>query len=281
MSHSAHEDSGQSPFIAHHYDNARHQFEAGKLGIWLFLVTEILFFSGLFVAYIIYRYHHPEMFEYANRYLSVKAGAINTCVLIISSLTAAWAVRAAQLRQRKTLITCLAITVVCAFAFLGIKAKEYAHKFHMGTYWGEDFDPCETPDLTPIDCAERHEGHEAAAGKAEATAAADTTAKPGAEAAAGTGEAAATAKPGEVKLPDRVAAGVPPHTSYFFSLYFGMTGLHGIHVLIGAGVFIWLLIRAIKGHFSPDYFGPVEYAALYWHLVDIIWIFLFPLLYLI
>src|SRR6187402_2131214 len=107
-----------SRFIQHHYDDARHQFEAGKLGIWLFLGQEVLFFSALFVAYIVYRHNHPEAFDYAHKYLDVKMGAINTAVLILSSLTAAWAVRAAQLAQRRLLIGLLSATIACAFAFL-------------------------------------------------------------------------------------------------------------------------------------------------------------------
>src|SRR3954467_3320411 len=119
-----------SPFIQHHYDDAQHQFDSGKLGIWLFLAQEVLFFSALFVAYILYRYHHPEVYGYAHKYLDVKYGAINTAVLIFSSLTAAWAVRAAQLGQRLLLIVCIAVTIACAFTFLGIKYIEYSHKFH-------------------------------------------------------------------------------------------------------------------------------------------------------
>src|ERR1044071_856337 len=108
-----------SPFIQHHYDEAQHQFDSGKVGIWLVLAQEVLFFSALFVAYILYRHHHPEIYSYAHKYLDVKYGAINTAVLIFSSLTAAWAVRCAQLAQRRGLILCIALTIGCACAFLG------------------------------------------------------------------------------------------------------------------------------------------------------------------
>src|SRR5262245_48896029 len=131
-----------SPFIQHHYDDAQHQFDSGKLGIWLFLAQEVLFFSALFVAYILYRYHHPEIYSYAHKYLDVKYGAINTAVLIFSSLTAAWAVRAAQLAQPKRLIICIALTIACACAFLGIKYIEYSHKVHEHILFGRYFDPC-------------------------------------------------------------------------------------------------------------------------------------------
>src|SRR6185436_12043512 len=131
-----------SPFIQHHYDDAQHQFDSGKLGIWLFLAQEVLFFSALFVAYILYRFHHPEIYSYAHKYLDVKYGAINTAVLIFSSLTAAWAVRCAQLAQRRGLILCIALTIGCACAFLGIKYIEYTHKVHEHILFGKYFDPC-------------------------------------------------------------------------------------------------------------------------------------------
>src|SRR5256885_9184977 len=127
-SDAAHEHGVGNPFIQHHYDDAQHQFDAGKLGIWLFLAQEVLFFSALFVQYVLYRYHHPEIYSYAHKYLDVKYGAINTAVLIFSSLTAAWAVRCAQLNQRRGLIFCIALTIACACAFLGIKYIEYSHK---------------------------------------------------------------------------------------------------------------------------------------------------------
>src|SRR5579862_5645541 len=118
---SAHDDHGDhhgSRFIQHHYDDAQHQFDSGKFGIWLFLAQEVLFFSALFVAYILYRVHHPEIYSYAHKWLDVKFGAINTGVLIFSSLTAAWGVRCAQLNQRTGLIGCCAVTILCALTFL-------------------------------------------------------------------------------------------------------------------------------------------------------------------
>ncbi|MCX5741963.1 MAG: cytochrome c oxidase subunit 3, partial [Proteobacteria bacterium] len=131
-----------SRFIQHHYDDAQHQFESGKLGIWLFLAQEVLFFSALFVAYILYRVNHPEIYSYAHKYLDVKMGAINTAVLIFSSLTAAWAVRCAQLNQRKGLIGCIVITILCACTFMGVKYQEYKHKYHEQILFGRYFDPC-------------------------------------------------------------------------------------------------------------------------------------------
>jgi cytochrome c oxidase subunit 3 len=404
-----------SPFIQHHYDDAQHQFDSGKLGIWLFLAQEVLFFSALFVAYILYRFHHPEIYSYAHKYLDVKFGAINTAVLIFSSLTAAWAVRCAQLNQRRGLILCLAVTIGCACAFLGIKYVEYTHKVHEHILFGRYFDPCVSSGgrelltknnrcagtkstvawdagtgmasagcFEDIDQDPRKEGVQAdctvkeynlsettkqvqaqkqdSAGKPMVV---ETFARDIAEqcpeesphpheGAAGPG---AGHPHGAAKLPcwrtayqpavckkavgilveygdhaereairidakckaspkaadagdlladhaqelelgksliqprhrltaheaqEQEAMGPPPeHTGMFFTIYFAMTGLHGIHVLFGVGVFTWLLIRAVKGQFTPDYFGPIDYAALYWHIVDLIWIFLFPLLYLI
>lgn len=526
---------GHSPWIQHHYDDAQHQFDAGKLGIWLFLAQEVLFFSALFVAYTLYRSHHPEIYAYAHKYLDVKYGAINTGVLIFSSLTAAWAVRAAQLRQRKLLIGCLAVTILCAMGFLAIKYIEYTHKIHEHLLPGKYFDPCVAADGSPLvtknnECpgskgsvvwdhqkgspeigcipafaidqkpSEKGVQAECTVAEAEMTRVTDDkdepiinpdskTAlflKPGnpkpitkqcetshGDAEQHGGEACwkvsyqpavcrpgwfysmrCTSGPGMAKLQAELAAlqsmfestrggaknadamaaakksinnvwiasrcdttelysyspwysgqgdcnaarnkrekelkkirdseveekcpklkgaeldtcikgieatltayavagcvrsdqvgivvehhdhtvvpaaiavsptckppgkpktegdvfaekartlevgaksaganttehdghgshyaGPPPeHTGMFFTIYFAMTGLHGVHVLVGVFIFIWLLIRAWKGHFTPEYFGPVDWAALYWHIVDLIWIFLFPLMYLI
>jgi heme/copper-type cytochrome/quinol oxidase subunit 3 len=459
-----------SVFIQHHYDDAQHQFDAGKLGIWLFLAQEVLFFSALFVAYILYRHHHTEIYAYAHKYLDTKMGAINTAVLIFSSLTAAWAVRAAQLRQKKLLIACIATTLACACAFLVIKYFEYTHKIHEHLLFGERFDPCissggtplanmnnscpgskstiqwdfnarttQTPrgaategcfpdvalDLEPqrpgvqLDCKvfevsgattvkdgkatfteksrkeigprcfdpvfgpggglslapgaehkdvfpcwkpnhqpgvcrpgwyfrwtcegdkckapaggegpfqtlsacnEQRGGKEGqlkadgtpwvsdcSHGKASAfvveygdhalrssndlriavdcktpptaAAPADPFAEVGQTPAVGKSQIATTPRPTHADEKAALYAGPPPeNTSMFFTIYFAMTGLHGVHVLIGVFIFIWLLIRSVKGHFTPDYFGPIDFAALYWHIVDLIWIFLFPLMYLI
>ncbi|HTE53361.1 MAG TPA: cytochrome c oxidase subunit 3 [Kofleriaceae bacterium] len=303
----------RGPFIQHHFDDDVHQFDSGKLGIWLFLGQEVLFFSALFVAYIIYRHNHPEVFAYAHQYLDVKMGAINTGVLILSSLTAAWAVRAAQLGQKKLLIGLIIVTLLCAFGFLVIKYFEYEHKAHVGTVFGKRFVPHEAPDGRPIHQPDATPGKTeggAPAPKEPVNTVGGTKAQPAPGAAPGTpapgtqpvvpedpsalrGEPASTAtgvgvlpaleaqKRAGVKIDTHASALPPPNTGMFFTIYFAMTGLHGIHVLAGIFVFIWLLIRACRGHFGPRYYGPVDFAALYWHLVDLIWIFLFPLLYLI
>jgi cytochrome c oxidase subunit III len=225
MSTAAHDAHG-APFLQHHFRSHAHQFSAAKFGIWLFLAQEILFFGGLFCAYAIYRGSRPELFLNAHKLLDPTMGAVNTVVLLFSSMTAAWSVRCAQLGQKRGLLITILLTILCAFAFLGIKYVEYAHKFHDGLLWGSSFHP-----------------------SAEVLEAAGI---------------AANAKLGT-----------------FFSIYFVMTGLHGIHVIGGIAVYVWLGLRALRGDFTPEYYGPVDFVALYWHLVDLVWIFLFPLLYLI
>lgn len=256
--------------LAHHFDSYKHQFDSGKLGIWLFLAQEVLFFSALFVAYTIYRANHPEVFVEGHKFLDVKWGAINTVVLLTSSLTAAWSVRAAQLNQRGTLIATLAITILCAFGFLGIKTIEYSHKWEEGILWGQYFDPAHGP---------AHGGHVASSG-GHGVSHGSATAVP-AHGASGEGALSGHAAPGTESSPPKSEYVGPRYLPNFFSVYFMMTGLHGIHVIAGIIVYIWLLIRALRGHFNENYFGPVDFAALYWHLVDLVWIFLFPMLYLI
>ncbi len=283
-------DHSQYPFLAHHFDTPEHQFEAGKLGIWLFLVTEVLFFAGLFCAYTIYRAQRPEVFEYAHFFLDTTMGATNTVVLLVSSLTAAWAVRCAQLRNKRALMVNIVITIVCACTFMGIKYEEYAHKFHDGLLPGKHFDPKEPVWETERFKQKHPEAAEAAERIVEIQKDApvpdgkiDTRKEERAYIATLRGEQLAPLVDAGMVNPISSEATMkpPPHTATFFGIYFFMTGLHGLHVLIGIGIWIWLLFRARKGVFNENYFGPIDYAALYWHLVDLIWIYLFPLLYLI
>ncbi|MEI9935625.1 MAG: cytochrome c oxidase subunit 3 family protein [Pseudomonadota bacterium] len=287
---------GDGPHLAHHFDTYQQQFDAGKLGIWLFLLTEVLFFSGLFCAYTVYRGMHPEVFVYAHYFLNTTMGAINTCVLLISSLTAAWAVRNAQLAQRKLLVLNITITIACACTFMVVKFFEYQHKFNDGLLPGPAFHP--TEQVWELETF-KHKHPEAAEYAEKLTKAADAKAAAKAAPAPAAGatvapETGVFERPTEEQLEPLIKAGVlgptaedqtrpskPRNAHVFFSIYFFMTGLHGIHVLGGIGVFIWLLLRANRGDFGPKYFGPIDYAALYWHLVDLIWIYLFPLLYLI
>lgn len=291
-----------NPHLAHHFDTPQQQFDAGKLGIWLFLLTEVLFFAGLFCAYTVYRSMHPEVFVYAHYFLDTKLGALNTCVLLGSSLTAAWAVRNAQLGEKKLLLINIVITIACAFTFMGVKYVEYSHKIHDGLLPGKNFQPAEHVwelkafrDKHPeaADYAEKLHKRGQDAKKAGAP----TTGTAPAAPSAGTVAKQETAfeKPSAHELEPLIAAGlVGPRTldpsapisrprlaHVFFGIYFFMTGLHGFHVLIGIGIWVWMLLKAMKGQFGPTYFGPIDFTALYWHLVDLIWIYLFPLLYLI
>jgi len=208
----------QSPFLQHHFKEMGQQFDAAKIGMWLFLVTEVLMFGGLFVGYGIMHARHPEAFVAAHHHLNRVMGAANTVVLLISSFTMVLAVWAAQTSRKKLTILFLVITLLCAGTFMVVKYMEYSHKFHEGLLPGKFYS---------------HEG--------------DTV----------------------------------PGQFMFFSFYFMMTGLHGIHVLLGMVVISWLIYRAIRGDFSSAYYAPVDITGLYWHLVDLIWIYLFPLMYLI
>jgi cytochrome c oxidase subunit 3 len=301
------------PHLAHHFDTPEQQFDSSKLGMWLFLATEILLFGGLFCAYAIYRSTHPEIFQYGHRFLDVKMGGINTIVLICSSLTMAWAVRAAQLGQKKRLIVLLFLTLACAGGFMGIKYVEYSHKIHSGLLWGTNYNPQAHGeegahgDAGGAGAKAGHapaESHGAPGSTSDAGAAAthETSAVDAAHTpSAGDADGAAHAPPasdGSTRSlqadappgPPGLAAAVPadPHAGpspknvqIFFGIYFAMTGLHGFHVLAGMICITWLIIGAFKGRFGPSYFTPVDLVGLYWHIVDLIWIFLFPLLYLI
>jgi len=209
------------PGLAHHWDSHEQQQEASFFGMWVFLVTEIMFFGGLFTAYVVYRTAHQEAFALASNQLSIAWGAFNTAVLIGSSLTMALAVWAAASSRRKMLVTCLLLTVLLGSGFLGVKAIEYSHKFHEHLVPGAAFDASHFP----IEMAES--------------------------------------------------------AHMFFNLYFLMTGLHALHMVIGIGLLLWLVVLSWRGRFTPENHNFVEGVGLYWHFVDIVWIFLFPLLYLL
>jgi cytochrome c oxidase subunit 3 len=204
--------------LAHQFGSLDEQKEAATLGMWLFLVTEVLFFGGLFATYMVYRMWYPAAFTAASSELVVWAGTTNTAVLITSSLTMALAVRAAQLGQRRLLMNLLAATMILGGVFLGLKAFEYYISFAEHHVPGTDF-------------------------KFEA-------------------EHFKTAQ-------------------IFFSLYFIMTGLHAVHMIIGLGIMAVMWWWSYRGIITAEYYNPIEVSGLYWHFVDIVWIFLFPLLYLI
>jgi cytochrome c oxidase subunit 3 len=208
---------------AHHFHSMEQQNAANKLGMWAFLVQELLFFGGLFMAYVAVRYMYPETFHESYQHLSIPMGATNTVVLLLSSLTMALAVRETQLEERGKAKNYILVTILCALGFMVIKTFEYSHKIHDGLLPGKLYSH-ETLD------------------------------------------------------PVRAVHDAP---QLFFAVYFMMTGVHGLHVVIGIGLLGWLWIRLNKGHFDRHNYSAVENVGLYWHLVDLIWIFLFPLLYLV
>lgn len=384
--HGGHDHHDHGPFIAHHFDGPEQQFDSGKLGIWVFLVTEVLFFSGLFVAYTLWRSHHPEIFEQAHVFLDKVLGGINTVVLLFSSLTMAWGVRSAMLGNNRNVAAMVLITMVCAAVFLGVKAIEYSHKWDLGIkvaaqwqytashaaatgplakalgvsdwlitlsivpaitligfavtalilamsrqpLWSKFFvgmvvmnlgyflgvvggqlymkatdggtggHAVVVPELRMAslvrETAVRQDGAAHAEGDHQEPAAAETG-HAAAEHAGGQQENSAAAHDhpaGETHADghaDDHAAHVDPHlpapdklsrdVGIFFSIYYCMTGLHAFHILGGIAFLSWIYFRSLRGDWRPDYFGPVDYVGLYWHLVDLIWIYLFPLLYLI
>jgi cytochrome c oxidase subunit III len=217
-----------NPALRHHFADEQQQKNAASLGMWLFLVTEIMFFGGMFCAYLVYRLAHFNAFAAGSQQLNVYLGAINTAVLLISSVTVVLAVKAAEARNRKQLVSYLVVTVLFGLTFLVIKGFEYAEKFEKHHVPGPTFNFTDKFD---------DNGKQIPVSSNEA--------------------------------------------ELFFSLYFAMTGMHALHMIIGCGLFTGLAILAWKGHYTSGYTTPVENAGLYWHLVDIIWIYLFPLLYLI
>ncbi|MBO9665688.1 MAG: cytochrome c oxidase subunit 3 family protein [Bdellovibrio sp.] len=209
-----------SAHVSHHFKDATQEYDSGKQGIWLFMVTEILMFGAVLVGYGIFHHLYPAMFSEGAKQLDWKLGFINTLVLIFSSFTMAISIQLIQRNQIKKAAMALAVTILCGAIFMVIKYFEWTHKFHMGFYPGRF-----------LDMAKTHAEH--------------------------------------------------ANLGMYFGFYYCMTGLHGLHVLIGMGLITWLLIRTIRGDFHSQYWIPVEGVGIFWHIVDLIWIFLFPLLYLV
>jgi cytochrome c oxidase subunit III len=206
------------PALQHQFATMEQQQESATLGMWIFLVTEIMFFGGLFMAYLLYRVWYPEAWAEGSLELDIRLGALNTAVLIGSSLTMALAVRAAQTGFPRATVNWLLATIALGMVFLVVKAFEYAHKFETHHVPGADF-VFEGPHARQVEI--------------------------------------------------------------FLSLYFAMTGLHALHMIIGVGLMSVITWMAYRRRFSPEWYAPVEMSGLYWHFVDIVWIFLFPLLYLV
>ena len=215
------EDHGHDPHHQHHFTTMEQQADTTKIGMWLFLATEVLLFGGLFVGFGLMQQRFPREFVEAHEHLQRPLGALNTIVLLVSSWTMVMGVHAAKTAQRKKLVVFLLLTILCACIFLGVKYFEYSHKFEEGLLPGHWYSH-------PGDLIQGSHGY-----------------------------------------------------ATFFSFYFMMTGLHGIHILVGIFLLAWIAARANRGEFSGAYFTPVDLVGLYWHLVDMIWIYLFPLYYLI
>jgi cytochrome c oxidase subunit III len=220
---------GYDPDLAHHFRDLGQQKAAATLGMWVFLVTEIMFFGGLFGTYTIYRNLHYPGFSAGSAHLNIAIGAGNTAVLICSSLTMALAVHAAALGRRRATVLFLVGTIVLGGVFLGVKAYEYKDKFEHHLVPGPHF---------------------------SAAALHDPMGRP-------------------------LTAEVGRNAQIFYSLYFAMTGVHALHMIIGVPILAVIAFMASRGRFSPSWYTPVEMVGLYWHFVDIVWIFLFPLLYLV
>ena len=273
--------------LAHHFETPRQQFESGKLGLWLFLTTEILLFSGLFCAYAVYRAGHPEIFAYAHLYLSRPLGTLNTLVLIFSSFTMASAVHAAQVGNNRLLVWLLGVTLCCGFIFLGVKFIEYKDKWEEHLLTGQAYRPESPPPGAVVAAVSPETQRKSSA--AAAGGSAPGAARPGAVEKSTIGPAA-VGTPGlspawlarKTHRQEPAWVGPEPYNvQLFFGIYFAMTGLHGVHVIAGIIAIAWILSRALRGEFSREYFTPVDFTGLYWHLVDLVWIFLFPLFYLI
>ncbi len=328
--------------LQHFFVSSEQQFEASKLGMWLFLSTEILLFGGMFVAYGIFRVMYPELYEQASLQLDTVLGAANTLVLLLSSLTMAWAIRGAQMDNRKVLIGNLIATMVLACVFLVVKYFEYEHKFELGIFPGVNFELNEgtqrVSDLngaTPLEPifsipprpgtetgtaaavveaetvvdveAVEAEGNVAVTGDAPLTGedqspdittpavpdAAQPDVDPAAALAEGVGEGASTDLPatgaGAAAAEAEHAGGhgregeifANRRAGIFFAIYYMMTGIHALHIVIGIIAIGFLVFFAQRGDYSSVWYTPVENVGLYWHIVDIIWIFVFPLMYLI
>jgi cytochrome c oxidase subunit 3 len=313
--HESGDGHGHVPHLAHHFDTPQQQYASAKLGMWVFLGTEILMFGGLFCAYAVYRHGHPEVFEFAHKALNPLLGGINTAVLIASSFTMALGVRYSQLGKRVPLMVCLGLTLLGGCGFMVIKGIEYKTKWehhlfpgYKNVYNAEFKGQAEKPnDLAALEhdtLGAASHGNEKLGKEnlaAEAAAFGPTTLPANIKEHYPDPLAGTTDEP-RIKAPYIDPSGLVPeqqgaqihHITYdelnpldqqrvnaFFSVYFLMTGLHGFHVLVGMGLITWVLLRARTGEFGPTYFTPVDIVGLYWHLVDLIWIFLFPLLYLI
>ena len=271
--------------VSHQFEDIDQQNESYVVGMWTFLVTEIMFFGALFLAYSVYRVLYFQTYLDAHRFLSIPWGTVNTLILLTSSLSMALGVYFAQKGQRGWLVAMLSITVLLSFGFLGVKSIEYSSKFHEGLFPGSHFDYAKANRMF----AEEHAGGGGHGGGEHAEAAGEESGAPTVAfnnrphvgfnpiaANADTSIAAAEESAGAVREDTRGR-----RAQLFFSLYFTMTGLHAIHIILGIVMMSLIAFLTLIKHPAVDDYMPTEMVGLYWHFVDIVWIFLFPLMYLI
>ena len=286
------------PGLQHQFEDMKQQEESVSIGMWMFLVQEIMFFGGLFTVYLVFRSKYPLAFAAGSNHLDAFWGGLNTLVLIVSSLTMALTVFYAQRGNRNMQVILILLTMFFGAVFLGVKAIEYTDKYNHGlvpvTGWNKKVKAGEAPDhasgfVLPF---------ETKASAAEAQHGAPPYVNP-------TGDFVWTdltlvqeqfdrqlRDPNGNHLTQSERLGYLANNQLdvnlfrdkvriFYWIYFVMTGLHALHMVVGLGLMTWLLWKAWTNTFSHDYFAPVEMSGLYWHFVDIVWIFLFPLLYLL
>lgn len=235
-------------------------YNMSKMGMWLFLGTEILLFMMLFVAYAISYYRNPESFHASAKELSVPFGTANTIILLFSSFTVAWSIEAIKQGKTRLMNILLILTIVCAGAFLVNKYFEYSHKMH-------EVKLERAAIMQPLGDKLKSEGKCAVTGVVSHG---KTIQKE-----------VCSVIPFDVRNVGEADITKPAFANMFFFLYFLMTGVHGLHIVIGMSLLIWILFKGMKKDFHPGWYTPVEVGGLYWHLVDLIWIYLFPLLYLV
>ncbi len=294
------------PGLQHQFEDMQQQQESDSIGMWMFLVQEIMFFGGLFTVYLVFRSKFPMAFAAGSNHLNVALGAANTLVLIVSSLTMALAVHYAQLGKRNLQVVLIILTMILGATFLGVKAVEYTDKYKEGIVPVSGLN-MRTPNVE-VDSARNTSKNPEEQEKNSLDFPEGAHDTKGGKPVTGHGEEKEYVnRRGNFLWEDTSLVVAAQQGNYltdaekigyfengeinaekfrdkvriFFWIYFAMTGLHALHMIIGLAVMTWLLWKAWRGTFTPEYYAPVEMAGLYWHFVDIVWIFLFPLLYLL
>lgn len=300
MAHDTHEHHYHPPGLQHQFEDMGQQQESASIGMWMFLVQEIMFFGGLFTVYLVFRSRYPMAFAAGSNHLDAFWGGLNTLVLIVSSLTMALAVRSAQLGKRNAQVIFIILTMIFGTVFLGVKAIEYAKKYKEGIVPVSGLNLKTDKELATT---REHSGTvKVPVGRQD-----PDEVLPTAEGEAPGEHGKYTNPQGEFQWTDVSLAVQAQQGNYltdaekigyfangeispakfqdkvriFFWIYFVMTGLHAVHMIVGLGLMAWLLWKAWLGSYTAEYYAPVEVSGLYWHFVDIVWIFLFPLLYLL